>query len=276
MKPAAFDYLRPETPEEALAALAGAGEEARLLAGGQSLMAMLNMRLAQPALVIDIGSLEALRYVRTEGDALIVGAAATQAALQGHPALAEDSPLLALALPSVGHYQTRNRGTVCGSVAHADPSAELPLCLVALGGEVVLRSARRRRTVAADRFFVGMLSTAREPDEMIESVRFPRRRPDSGCAFREVAMRHGDFAICAVAAIATANGLRIAVGGVGDRPVARDWPTLGGTALDDALNELAWDLGAGDDAHATARYRRSLVRKIGRQVVEEAVSCRRH
>jgi 2-furoyl-CoA dehydrogenase FAD binding subunit len=146
MKPAAFDYLCPETPEEALAALAAAGEEARLLAGGQSLMAMLNMRLAQPRLVIDIGRLEALRYIRTEGDALVVGAAATQASLQDRPSLAEDAPLLALALPSVGHYQTRNRGTVCGSVAHADPSAELPLCLVALGGEVVLRSAPAARS----------------------------------------------------------------------------------------------------------------------------------
>jgi 2-furoyl-CoA dehydrogenase FAD binding subunit len=274
MKPAAFDYLRPETPEEALAALASAGEDARLLAGGQSLMAMLNMRLAQPALVIDIGRLETLRYVRKEDPALVVGAAATQAELQNHPTLGGEAPLLALALPWVGHYQTRNRGTVCGSVAHADPSAELPLCLLALGGEVMLRSARRRRTIAAEQFFLGMLSTARAADEMIEAVRFPLRQPGTGCAFREVAMRHGDFAICAVAAIATANSLRVAVGGVGDRPAARDWPLLEGSALEDALNELAWDLGAGDDAHATAWYRRSLVRKIGREVIEEAVACR--
>jgi 2-furoyl-CoA dehydrogenase FAD binding subunit len=276
MKPAPFDYLKPDTPEEALAALAAGGDDARLLAGGQSLMAMLNMRLAQPALLIDVGRLAALDFVRAEGDALVVGAAATQARLESHPSLSEDAPLLALALPWLGHYQTRNRGTVCGSIAHADPSAELPLCLVALGGEVMLRSSRHRRTLAADAFFTGMLSTARRSDEMIEAVRFPRRRPDAGYGFREVAMRHGDFAICAIAAIATENGLRVAAGGVGDRPAARDWPLLDGAALDDALNEFAWDLGAGDDAHATAQYRRSLVRKIGRQAVEEAKSCRHH
>jgi 2-furoyl-CoA dehydrogenase FAD binding subunit len=177
-------------------------------------------------------------------------------------------------LPHVGHSVTRNRGTVCGSIAHADPSAELPLSLVALGGEVVLRSAKRRRTLPAEAFITGMLSTAREPDELIEAVRFPLRRPGTGYAFREVAMRHGDFAIAAVAAIAENDRLRIAVGGVADRPVARDWPELEGAALDDALNALAWDLGAADDAHATAQYRRMLVRNIGRQMVEEAKRCR--
>ncbi len=274
MKPAEFDYLRPASPEEALAALAEAGEEARLLAGGQSLMAMLNMRLVQPALLIDIGALAALDFVRLEKDALVIGAAVTQGALERRASLAEEVPLLALALPFLGHYQTRNRGTVCGSIAHADPSAELPLALVALEGAVMLRSARRRRTLAAADFFAGMLTTARRADEMIEAVRFPRRRLGAGYAFREMALRHGDFALCAVAAIADDAGLRLAIGGVADRPVARDFPLLEADALEDALDDFAWALGAGDDAHASARYRRSLVRKLGREALEEA-KCRR-
>jgi 2-furoyl-CoA dehydrogenase FAD binding subunit len=275
MKPAAFDYLRPDSADVAVGALANAGDAARLLAGGQSLMAMINMRLVQPALLIDISGLRALDYLRLDGDALTVGAAATQAALESRASLAEEVPLLASALPWLGHYQTRNRGTVCGSIAHADPSAELPLCLVALGGEVLLRSRRSRRTLQAGDFFTGMLSTARRAEEMVEAVRFPRRRPGEGEAFREVALRHGDFALCAVAAIAGASSLRLAVGGVADRPMARDWPLLSGGALDDALNDFAWELDASDDAHASAQYRRSLVRKLGRAALLEALSCRR-
>ena len=270
MKPPAFDYLRPETPDEALAALAELGDDARLLAGGQSLMAMLNMRLVEAALLIDISGLAALGDLRRDGEALAIGASVTQAALEQRAGLAEDVPLLALALPWIGHYQTRNRGTVCGSIAHADPSAELPLALVALGGEVVLRSARGRRRLAADDFFLGPLSTARQPDEMVEAVRFPCRRAGTGYAFREMAQRHGDFALCAVAAVASARGLRLAVGGVADRPVARDWPLLEGDALDDALNDFAWALGGSDDPHAGAGYRRSLLRKLGRAALEEA------
>lgn len=274
MKPASFDYLKPETPEEALAALADAGEEGRLLAGGQSLMAMLNMRLLQPALLIDIGGMAALDFIRLEPDALVVGAAATQGALERRPSLAAEVPLLAAALPAVGHYQTRNRGTVCGSIAHADPSAELPLVLAALSGEVLLRSARGRRRLAAANFFAGMLTTARHAEELVEAVRFPRRRPGTGYAFREMALRHGDFALCAVAAIAGPERLRLAVGGVADRPVVREFPLLAGAALEEALNDFAWALGAADDAHASARYRRMLVRNLGRAALEEAMRCR--
>jgi 2-furoyl-CoA dehydrogenase FAD binding subunit len=274
MKPSEFDYLRPDSVEEALAMLGESGEEARLLAGGQSLMAMLNMRLVEPKLLIDIAHLSALDYVRAEGGALAVGAAVTQGALESRAVLTSEVPLLARALPWVGHYQTRNRGTICGSIAHADPSAELPLALAALDGEVVLRSARARRRLAARDFFTGMLSTARHADEMVEAVHFPTAQKGFGYAFREVALRHGDFALCAVAAVAGHQTLRIAVGGVADRPVARDYPTLAGDALDDALNELAWDLGAGNDAHASAQYRRTLVRRVGRAVAEEAIACR--
>jgi 2-furoyl-CoA dehydrogenase FAD binding subunit len=273
MKPAPFDYLRAASADEALAALAEHGDDARIMAGGQSLMPMLNMRLLQPRIIVDVSSIAELREIDARDGHLAVGASVTQSGLMASPGLAARSPLLAGALPWVGHFQTRNRGTVCGSVAHADPSAEIPLCLVALEGEVVLRSARRQRTVAAETFFVGPLTTLRNPDEMIESVRFRLRKPGAGYAFREVAMRHGDFAITACAAVVDAGGIRLAVGGVADRPVAKNWPLLEDDALDDALNAFAWELGGDDDQHATARYRRDLVRRVGRLVIEEARSC---
>jgi 2-furoyl-CoA dehydrogenase FAD binding subunit len=188
--------------------------------------------------------------------------------------LAHEVPLLAAALPWVGHYQTRARGTICGSVAHADPSAEIPLCLVALEGAVRLRTRRRLRTVPAAAFFAGMMLTDKADDEMVEAVTFPRRQPGTGYAFAEVGRRHGDFAMVAVAAVVDGERMRLAVGGVADRPTARDFPVLEGSALDDALNSFAWDLGAGEDVHATARYRRDLVRKLGRKMLEEAAACR--
>jgi 2-furoyl-CoA dehydrogenase FAD binding subunit len=274
MKPPAFDYLKPATAEEALAVLAETGDEARLLAGGQSLMPMLNYRLLAPTLLIDIGGLAALDRIEETGATITVGAAVTQATLEAWPALSARAPLLAAALPWVGHYQTRSRGTVCGSIAHADPSAELPLCLVALGGTVRLRARNGARSVAAEDFFAGALATARHAEEMIEAVEFPCRAAGAGYAFREVALRHGDFALVAVAAIATKDGLRLAVGGVADRPVARDLPLLSGADLADALDQFAKDLPASADRFASAAYRRALVRNIGRQAAEEAIRCR--
>ena len=274
MKPPPFDYLRPDDEEEALAALADAGDDARLLAGGQTLMPMLNMRLAEPALLIDIARLPNRAAIREDGGAIEVGAAVTQAVLEAWPPLAARTPLLARALPFVGHAQTRSRGTVCGSLAFADPSAELPLCLAVLGGEVVLRSRRGSRTLPAAAFQTGLLSTACLPDEMVVAARFPVAEAGTGYAFTEFARRHGDFATVALAATAGAGGLRVGVGGVADRPVVRDWPALSGAALDDALNALAWSLDAVDDVHASARYRRELVRRLGRKTVLEALACR--
>lgn len=275
MKPAPFDYIAPESVEEALAALAEAGEDARILAGGQTLAPMLNMRLVEPAVLIDISRLQALDYIRRENGHIEIGAAATQNALENWPDLAAQAPLLAQALPHIGHFQTRNKGTVCGSLAFADPSAELPLCLALLGGEVVLQSAKRQRVVKAAAFQMGMLSTAREADEIITAARFPVVEAGAGYSFAEMALRHGDFALAAIAVKAGKTGVRIAVGGVADRPVVRNFPAdIEGAALDDALNDLAWDLAAADDPHATARYRRELVRRLGRKTVEEAQSCR--
>ena len=269
MKPAALDYLRANSVGEVFDALAEQGSDARVLAGGQSLMAMLNMRLAKPKLLIDIMRLKELDRIEDYEDRVTIGAGVRQATLLAWPALREKLPLVALALPWVGHVQTRSRGTVCGSLAHADPSAEIPLLLAALGGEVHLRSAKRRRRLGGKNFFVGMMATARAEDELIEAISLPSQ--GGRCAFREVARRHGDFAIVACAALATAGGVRLAVGGVADVPTMRDWPRLEASALDDALNEFAWELRARDDMHATARYRRDLVRAIGRDLVREVL-----
>ena len=274
MKPAAFDYVRAETLAEVHDVLAAEGDDARVLAGGQTLVPMLSMRLARPKVLIDIMRLPELSGMGMERESIRVGAAATQAALLALPGLAERQPLLAQALPFVGHAQTRSRGTVCGSIAHADPSAEIPLVLVALRGEIELSTGRQRRRVAADEFFTGLMSTTRADDELIAAVTIPTRRPGQGCAFREFGRRHGDFAIVACAAVADADDMRLAVGGVADRPVARDFGTIDGPALEQALNVFAWELEARDDLHATARYRRELVRRLGRETIEKARRCR--
>jgi 2-furoyl-CoA dehydrogenase FAD binding subunit len=272
MKPAAFDYVRADSVDEAVAVLAGEGADARVIAGGQSLMAMLNMRLARPKVLIDIMRIPSLGRIEEVKDEIVIGAAVRQSKLLGWQKLATKLPLVALALPWTGHVQTRSRGTICGSIAHADPSAELPLSLVALGGSVHLRSLKRRRRVAGADYITGMMNTVRADDEMIEAVSFPLAAA-RGHGFREVARRHGDFAIVACAAVVSGNSIRFAVAGVADKPEARDWPRLERSALDDALNAFAYELDARDDVHATGRYRRELVRRVGRTVIEEAVQC---
>lgn len=272
MKPARFDYLRAETLAEAHRALAE-NTEARVIAGGQTLIPMLSMRLARPPLIVDIMRLDALKKIEEKSGAIRVGAGVRQAQLLAWEGLAEKQPLLAAALPWVGHAQTRNRGTVCGSVAHADPSAEIPLTLVALNGTIELSGKRGSRKVAAPEFFTGLMTTARSDGEMIEAVWFPLRKPDTGYAFFEYGRRHGDFAIVAAAAVATRDSVRLTIGGVADRPVAREFKTADTTALESSLNEFAWSLEARDDLHATASYRRELVRQIGARVIGEARSC---
>ena len=272
MKPAAFDYLRAHDVGEALEALREAGSEARILAGGQSLVPMLNMRLARPSLLVDIMRIGALRRIEPEDGWLRIGASVRQAELERH-LKTRPHPLLTTALSHLGHAQTRARGTVCGSIAHADPSAELPLCLTALEGRVHLASHRGRRTVEASRFFTGMMATARADDEMIEAVSVPIPAVGAGYAFAEVGRRHGDFAIVASAAVADARGLRLAVAGVADQPAVWSAPALEDPAFDAALDQFAWDLDAREDLHATARYRRELVRRLGRRTLEEAQRC---
>ena len=269
MKPAPFDYLRAASLAEAHAALAAEGSDAAVIAGGQTLVPLLSMRMARPNVLVDIMHVEELGGIRLDGGSIRVGAAVRQAALLAWPELAAKQPLLAAALPLVGHWQTRARGTVCGSIALADPSAELPLVLAALDGEVFLSSSTGRRSVKAGAFFTGLMSTARRDDELIEAVSFPCGRAGEGFAFREFARRHGDFAIVACAAIVTGETVRLAVGGVADRPVARDFAD----ASDDALAAFAAELDARDDLHASADYRRDLVQRLGRATIEEA-KCR--
>lgn len=274
MKPAPFDYIRAASLEEAVEVLAEFGARARVLAGGQSLMPLLNFRLAEPELVVDISSIDSLNSIRIDDDSVEIGAGVTQSELLDWPKLKEELPLLALALPYIGHFQTRNRGTICGSIAHADPSSELPLCLAILDGEVDLRSIQGTRRLKATAFQTGMLCTAKAPHEIVVAARFPRRKPGEGYAFREISRRHGDFAIVALAARATASGVLLGVGGVADRPAVRDLGGASGAKLAEALNTFAWEMGGNDDIHATAGYRRELVRRLGPKVIEEARACR--
>jgi len=273
MKPRPFDYVRPDTIDEAIALLTERGEDARVLAGGQSLMAMLNLRLADPSMLIDIARLGELGEIRDLGDKIEIGAAVTQNKLLAWPHLANKLPLLAAALPFVGHFQTRNKGTVCGSIAHADPSSELPLSLALLEGEAVLRSKRGERVLAAKDFQLGMMTTAREPDELITAVRFPVMA-GRGVAFREVARRHGDFAIIAIAVvIEDKKTARLGVGGVAGTPVVRRIAMNGGASVKDAVEKLASELEDYEDLHASAELRRDLLRNLAPVAIEEAMKC---
>ena len=274
MKPAKFDYLRAASLAEAHEVLAAEGADATVIAGGQTLVPLLSMRMARPKVLVDIMHVAELGGIAVKDNAIRVGASERQAALLAWPELAKRQPLLALALPWVGHAQTRARGTVCGSAALADPSAEIPLTLVALNGEIELSSGKTKRRVTADDFFTGLMSTTREDDELIEAVLFPCAKPGEGHAFHEFARRHGDFAIVACAAVATAQGTRLAIGGVADRPTAQDFGTLEGATLHDALQDFAAELEAREDLNATAEQRCDLVRRLGRLTIEEARSCR--
>lgn len=274
MKPARLDYLRAGSLSEAHEALSAERSDASVIAGGQTLVPLLSMRMARPRLLVDIMHVEELGGIAVQDNAIRVGATVRQSALLGWSELARRQPLLALALPWVGHAQTRARGTVCGSAALADPSAEIPLALVALQGEIELSSGQEKRRIAAEDFFTGLMSTMRNDDELIEAVRFPCARAGQGHAFREFARRHGDFAIVACAAISGAGGTRLAIGGVADRPLAQDFGALEGSELDDALQDFALELEAREDLNATAGQRRDLVRKLGRLTIEEARACR--
>ncbi|HEY2531237.1 MAG TPA: FAD binding domain-containing protein [Xanthobacteraceae bacterium] len=272
MKPRPFDYVRPDTVAEAVALLAEYGEDARILAGGQSLVPMLNLRLIDAQVLIDISRVAELDVIRDLGQAVEIGAAVTQNELMQWPSLAEKLPLVAAALPFVGHFQTRNKGTVCGSIAHADPSSELPLVLAVLGGEVVLRSHRGSRVLAAGDFQKDMLTTARAADELITAARFPVMS-GRGVAFQEIARRHGDFAIIAVAAAIEDGAVRLGVGGMAGRPAVHRIAAAGLDAVTAALAEWAEALEGYEDLHASAAMRRDIFRKLSLRVAAEAMRC---
>ena len=285
MKPAAFDYCRPDTLDEALELLHELGPDVSVLAGGMSLGPMLNTRLARPAAIVDIKRIPGLDEVSV-GGGVRTGATLTQARAFEHETLMREVPLLALALPWVGHFQTRNRGTLCGSVAHADPSAETPLVLTTLDGEVELRSTRRgTRRMRAREFFVDVMTTAREQDELLTALVWPARRPGTRYAFAEITQRHGDFAIvaCAVETVVDAQGrvasLTMGLGGVENRPVTVDTSEFigerAGSAL--ALGVAAAAARRVDpliDCKASPAYRRALVRSLGAQAIAETFAAK--
>jgi CO/xanthine dehydrogenase FAD-binding subunit len=259
VKPVAFQYERPETVDEAVALLAEHGDEAKVLAGGQSLMPVLNMRLLRPSVVIDINRVLKLDNVARENGSARVGALVRQADSR----LAE-LPLLRECLPHVGHFVTRNRGTVCGSIAHADAAAELPLALTLLGGSVVAASARGRREIPAAEFFVTHFTTELAPDELVLETVWPAEVDGGGYAFEELTQRHGDFALCMAAAAARASEIRVALGAVVDRPtvveVDPDAPGESAAAQVEPFGNL----------HASGRYLRNLVRVLVDRAVVRA------
>ena len=286
MKPVPFEYCRPDTLAEALALLAERRSEAALLAGGMSLGPMLNLRIVRPKSVIDISRLPDLDGIAVRADRLITGATVIQAEALASPVIRDALPLLALALPWVGHFQTRNSGTLGGSVAHADPSAEIPLCLVVADATVVLRSARRERRIPARDFFTGALSTVRREDEMVVALEWPRAPADAGHAFEEIAQRHGDFAIAAAACSLTLDGsgriatLALGLGGVEDRPIAIDTAAFIGRPADgETARAIAGSIEESidpmEDHAASANYRRALARVLVERIVPRAAGATR-
>ncbi|HEV2300523.1 MAG TPA: FAD binding domain-containing protein [Stellaceae bacterium] len=217
MKPAPFAYRRAASLDELFATLREFGDEAQILAGGQSLVPMLNMRIARPAILVDINRITAIDYLRREDGVVELGALTRWRGLEDWPETGAALPLLAAALPLIAHPAIRNRGTVGGSLALADPAAELPAVALALGGEMVLASAAARRTVKVEDFFQGLYQTALAPEEAIIAVRLSAPRPGERFAIYEVARRQGDYALAGAAIAAGAGGCRVAVFGVADR-----------------------------------------------------------
>jgi aerobic carbon-monoxide dehydrogenase medium subunit len=283
MKPPRFDYLLPRTLDEALELLARHGEEAKVLAGGQSLVPMLNFRLVRPAHLVDLNDIPGLDGIRVDDGRLGIGAMTRQRTVETSTVVRERCPLLAEAMPQIGHVQIRNRGTIGGSLAHADPAGELPAVVAALDGELVLRSRRGERRLAPEAFFVGYLTTAAAPDELLVEARVPVTPPRTGSAFMEMSRRHGDFALVGVAATVTldAGGVctacAVALTGVGPTPVvARDAARalVGVKPTEDAFADVgrrvASALTPDSDLHASADYRKHLAGVLTRRALARA------
>jgi len=288
VKPAWFDYYAPRELEEALRILGDAGQDGRVLAGGQSLMPMLNLRILSPAVIVDINRIEALNRLNVGPDSLTVGALVRHADLLRRPQVREGWPLLAEATTQVAHMAIRNRGTVCGSVSHNDPSAEHPSVLVTMGGTVVIAGTEGRRELPAEKFFTGMLSNALEPGEMVVELRYPRTPAGTGTAFVEFARRLGDFAIAGAAAMLTMRDgvcekARLTIVGMGEGPLrARAVEEmLNGRRLDrkessgafaEAVAKVVAAVEPTDDVHASSSYRRHLSGVMAAQALETALT----
>ena len=281
MKPAPFDYIRPDSLAEVCELLA-ADEDARVIAGGQTLVPMLAMRLARPAKLVDILRLPELAGIREQAGSIVVGATTRQAHAERDPVIRASVPMLARVLPWVGHPPTRNRGTIGGSIANADPSAEIPLVAVTLGAEILLATSRGERSVPANDFFIGAMLTAIGQGECVRAIRFPvwpHRR--IGVGFFEISARRSDFAFVAAAAQVALDeenrciDVALGVGGVGDRPLRLDVASLIDTKLDtaamvDAVNAASTNMEANSDLHASASYRRRVAVTLCIRALEQA------
>jgi CO/xanthine dehydrogenase FAD-binding subunit len=284
LKSAPFDYSRAASLAEACFLLATHGDSAKLIAGGQSLVPMMAMRLLRPAWLIDINEIDELKFVVIETDFCRTGACTRQMMIERNDWLGARVPLLRRALAWVGHVQTRNRGTVGGSLAHADPSAELPLVAQALGAKMVVRSVKGSRTLDAEQFFSGPMTTSIRPDECLEEIRWPVwGRERVGSAFTEIAIRHGDFAMVAAAAQVALDAegrctrAAFGLGGVAGTPLAfpKIAARLVGTkleaeAIEDAADAATRETDPGSDLHATKEYRRHLARVLAARALREA------
>jgi CO/xanthine dehydrogenase FAD-binding subunit len=282
VKPPPFEYHDPRELDEALALLADHGEEGKVLAGGQSLVPLLNFRLAHPEHLIDINRVSGLDYVRRSDGALRIGAMTRQSTLEVAPVVERHWPLLHEALEFVAHPQIRNRGTVGGSVAHADPAAELPVACAALDAKMHVRSSRETRTIDWREFFVTHLTTAMEPDELLCEVEFPALPEGAGTAFTEYARRHGDFALGGAAVVVDMDGdtcrsASIALLGATDTPVRAEAAerVLAGARIDGESAAEAGRLASADleptgDIHGSSDYRRRLIGAMVRRAVLSA------
>ena len=276
MKPAPFAYKKARTLEDAVALL-GEHKEARLLAGGQSLIATLNMRLSAPSLLIDINGISGLDGIALKGGMVEIGALVRHAQAERSDVIAKNTPLIAGALPHIGHPAIRNRGTLGGSIAFADPAAELPACLLALDGEVEVAGPKGKRTIRADNFFKGLFETALGPQDVLTAIRVPAAGKDTRVGFAELARRHGDYAIVGLAASAKADGkglkdVRLAYFGVGATPVRakKAEAALAKGDVDGAVAGL--DLDPQDDVQATGAVKKHLagvlLRRVAKQLME--------
>jgi carbon-monoxide dehydrogenase medium subunit len=286
MKPAPFKYYAPTTVDEALARLAEFGWDAKVLAGGQSLIPMMNFRLAQPAVMVDINNVSDLFYISPNRDGGVrMGAMTRQHQVERDPLIAEVAPMIHEAMPKIAYPQVRSRGTIGGSIAHADPSAELVAASTALDARFLLRSKKRgERWVPAMEFFVGLFTTVLEPDELLVEIRLPPMPRHSGWSFLEVARRHHDFALVGVAAVVTLNAggkceqAKLVYFSVGDGPVEALQAAAvlqGREPTAEAIREAAETAGDADvdpqsDINASAEYRRHLVKVLGRRALTEA------
>jgi len=283
VKPAPFQYVRPSSVSDALAALARYRDDAKVLAGGQSLIALMNLRLVKPAVLVDINRLSDIAYIREENGTVAIGALTRQSAVESSGVIARQCPLMAEAIRFVAHRPIRNRGTVGGNLAHADPTSELPAVAVALDATFVARSTDGQRAISAADFFVGLLSSALASKELLTEMRIPIWPAGQGWSFMEVSPRAGDYALVGVAAtLQVQEGIcqaaRLVYSGVGARPArvaAAEQMLLGGPA-NEATFRAAGEVAAGQvdpgsDFHATGDYRRDLVRVLTRRALMRAL-----